>query len=147
MKTHEIPLAALIALAFGGAAWSLSQASMIARPAILSSNSAAPPGAVPLRLRDERPVDADYAVPGVLDYRSWKPAYDVRPRALPVFAVARHAAPRSAPVDQPREDAAVHLISDDTALPEDAAPSPIAAAQATPAVLLPAAAAPTPPQS
>jgi hypothetical protein len=38
-----------------------------------------------------RPIDADYAVPGVLDDRSWKPEYNRMP-ATRVASYARHRA-------------------------------------------------------
>lgn len=38
---------------------------------------------VAVRPVNNRPADAGYAVPGVLDYRSWKPEYDAAPARAP----------------------------------------------------------------
>jgi hypothetical protein len=72
-----------------------------------------------------RPVDADYAVPGVLDDRSWKPEYG----RMPTTHVASYVRHRAAPV---RPDAAMPVtIADDIvkpvvtpALPAEQEPNP-----------------------
>jgi len=67
-------------------------------------------------LPNARPIDADYADPGVLDYRSWKPEYDTAPRLRQVSVY--HAALRGTrtirhPVEatEPAETSAVDVTT------------------------------------
>jgi hypothetical protein len=81
------------------------------------------------------PVDVDYAVPGVLDDRSWKPEYD----RMPAIHVASQARRRVTPV-QP-DEAMLATVADAqpaamSLLPDESAPATAAddAAVASPQV-------------
>lgn len=132
MQGRDIPVATMVVIASGAAVWALSQASLIPHPDLASPAVAARPRTAVLSHGD-RPVDADYAVPGLLDYRSWKASYDTAPGPAPSFA-ARRTRPHARPADRLPQETPLAMMALNTPLPEDEVP--VAAPAERPAVLL-----------
>lgn len=84
---------------------------------------------VATRAADSRPADAGYAVPGVLDYRSWKPEYDAAPARAPSLyraALQRNRTFRHAPDPAAMAGASLppaDLSQQAAALQDEAAPA------------------------
>ncbi len=135
MRSYLLVATALV-LPVGGVLLERSMAVFAAPPAAVVASETGASGVDP-----RQPVDAGYAVPGVLDYRSWKPEYDRKPPAAAVaLAHSRGRGVRSLPQTAvpvaddralveaavtvlPREDEAVPAVGEAPG-PSNAPPSP-----------------------